>query len=189
MANNNYIDDEARASLDNLLSSADLTNVSADGQGFEDLPLGYYLCEVQEAYLTTSKTSHLPMVSMQLKVVGDGYIVSDNEDDALSVIKGVNGRVIFKHYPFSDISSVKSFASDMDKFESLDGQDVSLLPHETWSTSETLEDGLEVLNEAQPRVWVHLAQGKKVDAQTGKLSVWTTLISWKRADALSLPTE
>ena len=62
---NVVLTDELRAQLDQLLGSTDLSQVTAEGSGFQELPVGYYLAEVKKAVLTVSKSSGFPMVSIQ----------------------------------------------------------------------------------------------------------------------------
>ena len=64
-------------SLNGILNNLDLTEVSAEGAGFQDLPDGYYLSEVEKVELKESKSSHQPMVAFQFKVTEDGYGVNE----------------------------------------------------------------------------------------------------------------
>ena len=162
--------------LDSLLTNTDFKDVSAEGAGYEDLTPGYYLAEVEKAELTTSKSSGNLMVMIRFKVVEDGITFDDETGDEIK-LKGKN-RVVFKYFTLKDEASVKRMASDMLKFEDDNGN--PLLPKEAFTTSETLEDSLEVIEGM--RVYLHITETEK----NGEKSTWTNLISWKRAIALGL---
>lgn len=186
---NVVLTDELRAQLDQLLGSTDLSQVTAEGSGFQELPVGYYLAEVKKAVLTVSKSSGFPMVSIQLQIVSDGLKTSDDvEDSSLVAIPHTKGRMVFIHYPFKDGSSVTRFASDMEKFEG-DKPGEPLLPKEAFSTSATLEESLSVLEEVGPRIWINNSISRSVNPQTGKPGTFSNMISWKRALQLGLPEE
>lgn len=172
---------EALNTLDQILAKTTLDDVSADSQGYNDLPDGYYLCEVDKADFKESKTSHLPMVSFNFKIVenGTGFKYVDN-DVIVYEIKNTKNRMIFKHYVFKDESSVKRFASDMLKFEG-ETPGEPLLPKEAFTTSETLLDALDVLEGM--RLFIQADTNEKDD---GTKSTWYNLISWKRAAELEL---
>ena len=171
------------ASLNALLATTDLTDVTAESSGFSELPEGYYLCEVEEAKLTTSKTSGAPMVSLRFKVVEDGHAVEIDEVGNVNMtdLKKTSNRKIFTHYPFKDDRSVKRFVTDMLKFEG-ETPGESLLPKEAFTTAETLEDALGAL--IGMRIYVQVSVTINDDDSK---SVWNNLISWKRASALELP--
>lgn len=168
--------------LDELLAKTRLDDVTAESTGFETLPEGYYLCEVEKTTMSASKSSGNPMVSFQLKVVEDGHKVrlEENGNVSLEDIPHTSNRKIFKHYPFKDESSVKRFATDMLKFE--DGEGESILPKEAFTTSEVLNDALDVLEGM--RIYVQVTNTEKDD---GTINSWSNLISWKRANLLELP--
>ena len=167
--------------LDELLAKTRLDDVTAESSGYETLPEGYYLCEVEKTTLGSSKTSGNPMVSFQLKVVEDGHKVGfdGNGNVSLEDIPHTKGRKIFKHYPFKDESSVKRFATDMLKFEDENG---SILPKEAFTTSDVLNDALEILEGMN--IYVQMTNNEKDD---GTVNSWANLISWKRASLLELP--
>lgn len=165
-------------SVNELLSKADLNDVTAEGVGFAELPDGYYLCEVKSTELTESKSSGLPMVAFAFQVVENG--VSPNKDGAFDDIKGSKNRWIRKYYTFKDERSVKSFASDMMKFEG-DVEGEPLLSKEYFTTGELLQDAIQLL--VGLRVYIQLSTTEK---ETGKTQ-WTNLVSWKRAAKFELP--
>ena len=169
--------------LDELLGKTDLADVSSDSQGFEQLPDGYYLCEVEEAKFTESKSSKLPMVSFKFTIVEDGIVIDISDTGTISTreLKHTKNRKIFKHYVFKDESSVKRFASDMLKFEG-ETSGEPLLPKEAFLSSDTLLDALDILTGM--RLYVQSDTSEKDD---GTKSTWYNLISWKRVKDLELP--
>mgnify|MGYP003292502355 CR=1 FL=1 len=173
--------EEIESALDSILSNVDLTNVTSESTGFEELPDGYYLCEVEKAELTTSKSSGLPMVAFTLKVTENGK--KENIDDKgnfeLVEIKGSHNRKVFKYYILSDEKKVKSFVTDMLKFEGeVPGEPV--LSKEYFLSSSVLADSLDVLTGMY--IWVNVSTTER----NGQKSTWTNLLSWKRAAALGL---
>lgn len=172
---------KAMSALDQILSQTKLDDVSAESQGYSELPNGYYLCEVDKTNFGESKTSHLPMVSFTFKIVedGTGFVYTENEVSPFT-IKSTKNRLIFKHYVFKDESSVKRFASDMLKFEG-DTPGESLLPKEAFITSETMLDALDIL--VGYRIFIQADTNEKED---GTKATWYNLISWKRAAELEL---
>jgi len=169
------INKELFSQLDNLLSTTDFKDVSADGSGFEDLQPGYYLAEVEKAKIEVSKSSGNPMISVRFKIVENGIDI-DEEGNKVS-LKG-KGRVVFKYFTLKDEASIKRMASDMLKFEDDNGE--SILPKEAFTTAETLEDALEII--VGMRIYIHITETEK----NGEKNSWTNLISWKRATALEL---
>ena len=174
------ITNDALELLNSLLNDVNLDDVSSDSQGFSELPDGYYLCEVEDAQLTQSKTSEQPMVSFRLSIVEDGTSITYTENEIIyNIVKKTKNRKLFKNYVLKDTASVKRFASDMLKFEGEDGE--SLLPKEAFMTSETLVDALDVL--VGMRIYAYLETTEK----DGKPNQWTNLVSWKRVRDLDLP--
>lgn len=171
----------ALSALDEILAKTALDDVSAESQGFSELPDGYYLCEVEKAEFKESKTSKLPMVAFTFKIVEDGTGIEYNESEVIfKTLKSTKNRKIFKYYVFKDESSVKRFASDMLKFEGeVAGE--PLLPKEAFTSSETLLDALDVLEGM--RIYV---QSDTTEKDDGTKSTWCNLISWKRATELEL---
>lgn len=174
-----------QSTLDSLLKQSNLEDVTTESTGFEQLPDGYYLSEVEKAELKLSKTSKMPMAALQFRVVDDGV---DAEIDSvgnvhLKELKKTKGRKIFLYWVLKDESSVKRFVSDMLKFEGeVAGE--SLLPKEAFTTSATLEDALSCLEGM--RIYTHVSTSEKDD---GSSQTWTNMISWKRAAALELPCD
>ena len=105
--------------LDGLLSTVDLSDVTAESAGFTELPDGYYLCEVEKTEIRESKSSKMPMAAFTFKILEDGYTAEVNEsgETVINSIKKTANRKIFIYYVFKDERSVKRFATDMLKFE------------------------------------------------------------------------
>lgn len=167
-------------SLDALLGQTDLSDITAESGGFSDLPDGYYLCEVESAELTESKSSHQPMVAFQFKVVEDGMFIDEKTGEEKVLTKTKN-RKLFKYYVLKDEGGVKRFVADMLKFEgNTAGEPV--LPKEAFTTSATLLDALDAL--------IGMCIYYRINTTTdkdGHDSKWQSPISWKRAQALDLP--
>ena len=166
-------------SLNGVLSNTDLTDVTAEGAGFQELPDGYFLSEVEKAELKESKTSKQPMVALQLKVVEDG--VDTDEEGNFTILKKTANRKIFMYYVLKDDTSVKRFVTDMLKFEG-EKEGEPLLGKEYFTNSQLLVDALDVL--VGSRIYVRSTTSENDDGST---SNWKNLISWKRAKALELP--
>lgn len=166
--------------LDSILGNTNFDDVTADSAGFEELQDGYYLCEVEKAELKMSKSSKKPMAALSFKVVADGLTTDAN--DELVKIKKSSGRKVFLYWSLKDERTVKRFASDMQKFEESEGQPV--LPKEAFMNSETLNDALDII--VGMRVYINVSTTENED---GSKSTWKNLISWKRANALELPTD
>lgn len=167
--------------LDKLLASTDLTNVTSESSGFEELKDGYYLCEVEKAELKTSSKGS-PMASFKFKVVEDGFdvVVDDKGSVTLNEITKSKNKHLYVNFVLTDESSVKRFVNNMLKFEDDEGE--SLLPKEAFTTSDTLEGAIEAL--AGSCIYIQVSTTIKDD---GSKSTWNNLISWKRAAALELP--
>lgn len=164
--------------LDNLLSQTDLKDVTSEGNGFQDLPDGYYLGEVEKAELTISKKSREPMVAFQFKIIEDGR--SSTEDGEFVPLKGTKNRKIFIYYLLKDDSSIKRFVTDMLKFEGEEAG-VPLLEKEYFTNSALIEDALDVL--VGRAIYIQVSTNEKDD---GSKSTWNNMISWKRAEKIGL---
>ena len=169
--------------LDGLLSSVDLSDVTAESAGFTELPDGYYLCEVEKAEIRESKSSKMPMAAFTFKISEDGYTaeVDESGEPVITDIKKTANRKIFMYYVFKDERSVKRFATDMLKFEG-EEEGEPLLPKEAFLSGDTVNDALEILTGM--RIYVHVSTTTNEDDTK---STWNNLISWKRAKALGLP--
>lgn len=172
--------------LDELLASANLEEVDAESNekgGFEDLPDGYYLTEVEKAELTTSKSSGNPMVSFRFTVVEDGLksVVDAKGNAVFEEVKGSKNRKIFINWVLSDETKIKKFVSDMLKFEG-EEPGTPLLEKEYFLTSETLEDALAII--VGYRIYVNIST--TTNKKTEEKQTWQNLISWTRAAKVGL---
>lgn len=171
--------------LNQLLASVNLNDVTAESSsGFEELSDGFYLAEVEKAELTTSKNSGRPQVAMQFSVSEDGLApyVDEKGFAKLKTIEHTKGRKIFKYYPLVDEKSLKTFTSDMLKFEGSE-PGVPLLPKEAFETGEILEEAITAL--IGYRIYVQVST--TVKKGTEEKQSWKNLISWKRAKTFNLP--
>lgn len=169
--------------LDSLLSTVDLSDVTAESAGFTELPDGYYLCEVEKAEIRESKSSKMPMAAFTFKISEDGHTaeVDESGEPVITDIKKTANRKIFMYYVFKDERSVKRFATDMLKFEG-EEEGEPLLPKEAFLSGDTVNDALEILTGM--RIYVHVSTTTNEDDTK---STWNNLISWKRAKVLGLP--
>lgn len=165
-------------SLDAILGKTELADVTSESNNFQELPDGYYLCEVEKAELKESKTSHQPMVVFQFKTVEDGIGVGEDTD--FINLKKTKNKKVFLYYVLKDENAVRRFVTDMLKFEA--EQDTPILGKEYFTNSELLVDALDIL--VGMRVYIQCSTNKNDD---GTSSNWKNLISWKRARLLELP--
>lgn len=174
----------ALGQLDELLQSVDLKDVDAESSGFEPLPDGYYLSEVESAELKLSKTSGKPMAALKMKIVNDGIDAEVNSDGSVDfkMLKKTKGRYIFLYFGLGDSSAIRRFASNMLKFEG-DTPGEPLLPKEAFISSSTVSEALDLLVGSRAYVQVSTT----VNEKTEQSSTWNNLISWKRASMLQLP--
>lgn len=170
------------ASIDMVLNNIKLDDVSSESSGSTELPDGYYLCEVEKAEVTTSKTSGSPMVAFQFKVIENGVSVDVNEDGTITKtsIERTANRKIFMYYPIKDERTVKRFVSDMLKFEG-EKPGEPILAKEYFMTSEVLCDALDIITGMN--IYVQVATTKNKE---GTDSTFKNLVSWKRIAALEL---
>lgn len=172
--------------LNDILSSTNIDDVSAEGTGFEALANGYYLCEVKSATYTEANSKGMPMVTISFSVVENG-IIDDIDEEGNPVFKrdtknSIN-RVINKYYTLKDSTTVKRFVSDMLKFENPEEQGVSLLTKECFATEELIKESISILAFGS-RIFVQ--SETKTDQKTNEPSTWYYLISWARAAKLGL---
>lgn len=153
-----------------------------DADSFDDLPEGYYLCEVENAQLKENKAQTNMQVSFTFKVIAPGMadVINDRGASEWQELKGTQNRKIFKHYPFKDEAGVKRFIVDMMKFEGETAGEPILGP-EYFMTEETFPDALDILTGVQIYV-----QASYKEYQ-GKKNCWYDLVGWDRATKLGLP--
>lgn len=168
--------------VDDILSQIDAEKIDPNTSDFENLPEGYYSCEVVKAELGLSKSSEKPQIKLQLKTLENGQNV-EIDDDGDSVLKEIpksKNRFIFKYYPLDAKQNVEKMIKDMLKFEG-DEPGISLLERDYFSNTELLTAALEILEGS--RIYAQITTTKNKD---GNSSSWTNLISWERAEKLGL---
>lgn len=179
--------------LDELLGKSDLSNATAEGSKSGDLPDGYYLCEVEKAELTASKSSGNPMVKLQYKVVENGFksVVDDQGVAILVEAKGTANRKIFMNYVLSTESQVGFFVSDMLKFANPEDMTKPLLgetPEEAkayFKSSALLVDALDIISMGC-RIYIMVQSVAKKDNPSETEKKYNP-ITWKRAAGFQLP--
>lgn len=167
--------------LNDLLSTVDWNTVTEE-PSFEDLPEGFYLCEVEKAELKPNKANTNMQVSFTYKVVEDGIaeVIDNRGNSALQEIAHTQNRKIFKHYPFKDQNGIKRFVVDMMKFEG-ENPGEPILDTEYFMTEETIPDALDIL--VGMRIYVQASYKE----YQGKKNCWYDVLSWDRAKKLGLP--
>lgn len=170
------------STVDGLLSQINAEKIDPNAPDFENLPEGYYSCEVVKAELGVSKSSEKPQIKLQLKTIENGLKVEidDEGDSILKEIQKTKDRFIFKYYPLDTKQNVEKMIKDMLKFEG-DEPGIPLLERDYFTNSELLTSALEVLEGS--RIYVQITESKGKD---GNSSFWTNLISWGRAEKLGL---
>lgn len=187
MANENVDLSSIFSEIDEVRKQTDLSKVSAESVGFEDLPDGYYLAEVIETKIGRSKSSQKPMISLKFSIVDNGLKLNDNEDDiSFDTIEHTKNRQVFKHYVIDTPQNLKRFVSDMKKFEDPDSVGKSLLPDEAWSDAKFMAESISILSEMNCRIWLHNKVTKRDD---GTSSSWVDLVSFNQAAKAGLPVD
>lgn len=179
--------------LDSLLGKSDLSSTTAEGAGSTELPDGYYLCEVEKAELTTSKSSGNPMVKFQFRVVENGHksVVDDQGNDVLVEAKGTANRKVFMYYVLSNENQVGFFVSDMLKFSNPEDLTKPLLGEDQeeakvyFKNTALLMDALEIISMGS-HIYVMLQTVPKRD-NPSETDTKKSIISWTRAAKLNLP--
>ena len=168
-------------SVDTILSKININEIDPNAPDFDNLPDGYYLCEVVKIELTTSKSGN-PQVKAQFKSIENGKEVSiDEEGEAtFNELEKTKDKMLFKYFPLTDENSMKKFIKDMLKFEG-DEVGVPLLEKEYFLNSEVLEEALDVLEGST--IYIQISTSKN---RNGESSTWYNLVSWSRATVLGL---
>lgn len=173
------------AAMNKIIDNTDLTNVTSESEGFEELPDGFFLSEVVSAELTTSKKSGLPMAAFRLKTVEDGYdiIIDAKGKQSLKKLNKTKGQYQGIYYVFKEERDIKRFAKDMLKFE--DTPDVPLIDKEIFEQAELIAEALPLL--VGRRLYTQVSTS--TDDEGNNATKWTNFISWKRAKQFELPVE
>lgn len=174
-----------------LMAESDYEDVNAESNargGFEDLPAGYYLCEVETAELTTSKTSGNPMVKFRFSTVEDGIAekTDENGDTYLTRVEHTTNRKIFKNYVLTTKKQLDTFVSDMLKFEGeVAGE--PLIGKEYFTSPDLLQGLLDSGILAGLRLYIQVSYSE--DKQDpSKKNQWSNPISFARATKLGIDT-
>lgn len=170
--------------LSDLLSQVNWETVTEENS-FEDLPEGFYLCEVEKAELKENKAKTNMQVSFRFNVVDNGLAekLDAKGNSVLVENSGTKGRKVFKHYAFKDAASVKRFVNDMLKFEDPSTPGEPILSVDYFTMEETFPDALGVIESMQLRLYIQA----RYTERDGKKTCWYDLISWKRAAEMGLP--
>lgn len=184
-----YIDYDALLSDVNF-NEVDLTDTNENNE----LPDGYYLCEVQEAEIGPNKDKTNDQAFFQLKVVEPGFAVVKDEDGNVTYPEIANSanRVIFKYYPFKGTDKKATslvykdeatgkwkpgqFLCDTQLF--LDANDNPLLEKEAFMYKETANEALAVL--VGCRIYVKI----ETKEYNGQSSQFKNLVSLARMEKL-----
>lgn len=174
--------------LDELLKQADLSDVNAESAMSNDLPDGYYLCEVTKAEFTVSKSSGNPMIAFQFKVVEDGIktVIDDYGYEKLLPAMKTKGRIIFKNYVLNNLSNLNFFVSDMLKFEYPTDDHPAIFDKSMFDTTENIAACLDILEDQACRIYMMVQTKPKKNNPEEKEKVYNA-ISWKRVGQLELP--
>lgn len=169
------------AELNKIIQGTQLEDVTSEfNTGFDELPDGYYLSEVEKVELRETKETHNPMIMIQFKVVEDAIQIDDSGSQFLSISK-TKGRKIFMNFVIKDEKSYKRFVSDMLKFENSEGE--AILDKSYFTVDdETMMQALDAL--VGYSVYIHLSTTINSDDTKNQ---WRNLISWKRVSDLGLP--
>lgn len=194
MANDDKKLTDITSILDDVLedyTTEEIEKVDKEGNGnFEELPEGYYLCEIESAELNISKNSGKLMASFKCKAVDNGIALDDN--DNFVEIQHTKNRYIFKHYvlqnddPKKQKDAIDRLIQDIKKFEGDPGVPLvqpllDELKSNNISKREFIMGSLEFLTGMQIYIMVEKTE------KSGQTSVWYRLISWERASNLKLP--
>lgn len=166
--------------LDGILTESNLKDIKAEGDR-QELPEGYFLCEVIKAELRESSKGDA-MVMVQWKTVEDGISVvltDKNEPKLVNIDKTAN--VSFANfYVLKDEKSIRRYIADMIKFEDPETHE-QLLDEQCFLSSDLIEQALDILQGM--RLYVNVSKSEKDNVT----STWYNPITWNRAEKLKLP--
>jgi len=193
MADMNTVDISSKlAELAVLMACTKLDKVTAENsdEGFKELPEGYYLCEVENAEYFVSNSSGNLTVKFEFKTVENGI---GTTTDARGYLQNVElehtaNRKIYKYYPMKSEANLKRFVSDMMKFCDHDDPTQPILPGEVYKQPDLLGEAIGLL--VGEHIYIQNTINEKSNPDgTVTSSTWANLISWKRAEDLSLPVD
>lgn len=167
--------------INGLIQQTDLSNVSANSTGYDELPFGYYRTKFSGVKVGRTKSTQTPMVTLTLEVLEDGYKLNDATLQ-FERIGGVTKRLVFKNYVIGDSKGLKSLVSDLKKVEDQDGQ--PLLTDDYLKDFPAMYTFMKFFVENGFTIWVRVRETKKKDGTTGS---WTDLVSDSTALEAGLP--
>lgn len=183
-----YIDyDALLAQADVDLDSVDITDTNDNNE----LPDGYYKCEVEIAEIGPNKDKTNDQAFLQLRTVEPGF--KPVEEDGCNLIEeltGTQNRVIFKYYPFKSIDkkATSLVYKDGDKWKPgqflcdtqlfVDGDGNPVLEKEAFMDKETANDALDILVGMQIYVKIETKE------YNGEQSTFKNLVSLDRVNKI-----
>ena len=170
-------------SLDELLKSVDLSNTTEEGVK-QDLPDGYYLCQVDKAQLGESKNGH-PMFTIEYLTTEDGKrnVVDEEGYAQLEDAKGTANKKIFVNYVLSNEQQITFFVSDMLKFTDLDSDTPFFTKDDFLDTTGIVNVAEALTNGGIIYIMVQTVESQK---EPGQFIKKYKPITWKRARKLEL---
>lgn len=175
--------DKLSETLDKILANTDLSSTTEEGVK-QDLPDGYYLCEVKKASLTESKAGN-PMVAIEYLTIEDGKktIVDEAGYSQLVDAKGTAEKKIFVNYVLMNEMQVGFFVSDMLKFQDPETNE-SIFTKDDFATTAGIMNVCDLLE--QGGVIYMMVQTVEKRNEPGTTEKKYKPISWKRARKLEL---
>ena len=171
--------------LDRLLESVDLSTTTEEGVSFK-LPDGYYLCQVEKAALTESRSGN-PMVAIEYATIEDGkkLIVDDSGYSQLVEAKNTANKKIYVNYVLSNEMNVGFFVSDMLKFQDPETNE-SIFKDENKYFKST--EGIIAVCDTLEQAGIVFIMAQTVESKNkpGEKEQKFKPISWKRARKLEL---
>lgn len=166
--------------LDPVLKSVDFSKTNEEGVN-AGLPDGYYLCQVEKAELTESKSGN-PMVVIEFMTIEDGKKAEVGEDgySKLVTVRNTANKKIFCNYVLTNEMNIGFFVSDMLKFQDPETNE-PLFPKTRFETTKGIIEVCEDLT-AGGVIYLMLQTIEK----DGKPDQKKRPISWKRASRLEL---
>ena len=178
---------------DSLLKDVDFNDIDiTDTNENNELPDGYYLCEVEDADIGPNKDKSNDQAFFQLRVVEPGLNpVYEDGQMFLQELVGTQKRVIFKYYPFKGTDKKATslvyqdetgkwkpgqFLCDTQLFVDTDG--APLLEKEAFMYKETAKEALAIL--VGCRIYVKI-ETKEYNGQT---SQFKNLVSIDRVNKI-----
>ena len=170
--------------LQGTVDDIDFEKDMAESGNFENLPEGYYYCEVQQSTFGLNKAKDALQVKLDLLVLQNGVKETlVNGVSTLTEVPKTVGRHIYKYYTFKGDADTKkkriiAFAKDMTLFEDANGP--LFLPTD-FQNVQIYDQLVPKLAELGLRIYVQIVADKK-DAN----NVWSYLVSWKRVKSMHI---